>query len=112
MAWIEKGSSENIYDYIRRKEKQEDWDSCEGVIIENLSSYPLEYVNCGIVSGYSIKPVLEIFREEKGVRVIPPNHSAGLIYRLHQGGNFGKYSLKILKKSYPWTSYFFTGLMF
>ena len=98
MAWIEKGSSENIYGYIRRKEKQEDWDSCEGVIIENLSSYPLEYVNCGIVSGYSIKPVLEMFREEKGVRVIPPNHSAGLIYRLHQGGNFGKYLLKILKK--------------
>ena len=38
MAWIEKGSSENIYGYIRRKEKQENWDSCEGVIIENLSS--------------------------------------------------------------------------
>ena len=32
MAWIEKGSSENIYDYIRRKEKQEDWDSCEGKV--------------------------------------------------------------------------------
>ena len=54
MAWIEKDSSENIYGYIRRKEKQEDWDSCEGVIIENLSSYPLEYVNCGIVSGKNL----------------------------------------------------------
>ena len=54
MAWIEKGSSENIYGYIRRKEKQEGLESCEGVIIENLSSYPLEYVNCGIVSGKNL----------------------------------------------------------
>jgi len=60
------------------------------VVIENSSSYPLEYVNCGTVSGYSTKPVCDMFEEKSGVRVIPPNRTATLNYRYHFGGAIGK----------------------
>ena len=43
-----------------------------------------------LASGYSRKPVLDIFTEKSGVHVIPPNASAALNYWPHEGGTFGK----------------------
>jgi len=61
------------------------------VVIENSSSYPLEYVNYGIVSGYSAKPVLDMFQENRsGAHVISTNRTATLKYWPRQGQLCGK----------------------
>ena len=61
-----------------------------GLIIENKSSFPLEYVNSGYSAGYPLEPVLSMFTEQSGRSVIPPNTTAALLWCLHKGGNFGK----------------------
>jgi len=84
-------SREKVEEYIRDYEKREEWDSCKGVIIENNSQYSLEYASCGQVSGWPVEPVGNMFVERNGVRVIPPKSCGGMIWRLHRGGNFGKW---------------------
>ena len=61
-----------------------------GLIIENKSSFPLEYVNSGYSAGCPLEPVLNMFTEQSGRSVIPPNTTAALLWCLHKGGNFGK----------------------
>ena len=61
-----------------------------GLIIENKSSFPLEYVNSGYSAGYPIEPVLSMLTEQSGRCVIPPNTTAALVWCLHMGGNFGE----------------------
>ena len=61
-----------------------------GLIIENKSSYDLEYVNCGYNAGYPTEPVLGMFKKKGDYYVIPSNSVGASIWRLHLGGNFGK----------------------
>jgi len=93
MAFCGEGMSrEKVEASMEEYEKREGWDSCKGVIIENNSQYQLEYASCGQVSGCPVTPVGDMFTvQDDGTRVIPPKSSAGMLWRLHKGGNFGKW---------------------
>jgi len=85
------GAGKAAEEYLSSYIAKQDWDSCKGLIIENNSSYPLEYVNSGYNAGYPVEPVLNVFEKSGDDRVIPPNSAAALVWRLHCGGNFGKW---------------------
>ena len=62
-----------------------------GVIIKNSSSYDLEYVNNGVVSGWCLEPVVNMFsRDEKeDVYKIKPGQAGALMWDRHGWGEFG-----------------------
>ena len=58
MAWkAQKGSADSIEREIKTFEGsklRDGADTCKGVIIENSSSYPMEFVNSGVDAGKNL----------------------------------------------------------
>ena len=59
-----------------------------GVVIKNSSNFDLEYVNSGVVTGFNVEPVVNMFKKAKKI-VIEPEHAGGLMWDRHGGGEFG-----------------------
>eukprot|EP00111_Clytia_hemisphaerica_P003784 TCONS_00010862-protein len=60
-----------------------------GVVIKNSSSYNLEYVNNGVISGWCVEPVVQMF--SKDVYMIEPGQAGALMWHRHGWGEFGKW---------------------
>ena len=62
-----------------------------GVVIKNSSTFDLEYVNSGVVTGFNITPVVDMFSKKDEKIVIEPGHAGGLMWDRNAGGEFGGY---------------------
>jgi hypothetical protein len=63
------------------------------VIIENKTSYNLEYVNSGYSTGWPVEDVKQSFTttgEDGDVLIVAPGSVATQLWRVHQGGHYGK----------------------
>ena len=89
MAYYEK--IEDIDDMIK-KHLNQDFLVGFGVVIKNHSDYDLEYVNSGLETGCSAKPILNMFFEKEGeVGKIKKGYAGGLMLNWHRGGEFGMF---------------------